>query len=445
LREAEAVLPDVADMGFDVIYLPPIHPIGQSYRKGPNNSLKANPGDPGSPWAIGSAAGGHKALHPDLGSLADFDHFAAQAKKHNLEIALDLALQCSPDHPYVKEHPEWFRHRPDGTIKYAENPPKKYQDIYPFDFECEAWQALWQELLSIVLFWAEHGVRIFRVDNPHTKPFHFWRWLIREAQAQYPDLVFLSEAFTRPKVMKYLAKCGFSQSYTYFTWRNTKKELEQYLVELTHTECVEYMRPNFFANTPDIFHEFLQFGGRPAYQIRLVLAATLAAAYGIYGPPFELCETRAIAGTEEYQDSEKYQIRVWDRDQPGNIKGLIRKINRIRREHAALQYNRSLRFHSIDNDELIAYSKVSPNGQDVILTVVCLNPNFVQSGWLTLPLAEYGLQEGEVFQVHDLLTEDRYLWRGERNFVRLDPQVCPAHVFHVKRRVKTEKDFDYFF
>jgi starch synthase (maltosyl-transferring) len=442
-RDLEARLPYVAAMGFDVLYLPPIHPIGRSFRKGPNNSLVCGPNDPGSPWGIGSAEGGHTAVHSELGTLDDFDRLVAAAARHSLEVALDIAWQCSPDHPYVREHPEWFRHRPDGTIKYAENPPKKYQDIYPLNFECDDWQGLWQELKDVILFWIGHGVHIFRVDNPHTKPFRFWTWLIREVQEQHPDTVFLSEAFTRPKVMRYLAKCGFSQSYTYFTWRNTKWELTEYLTELTQTEVREYMRPNLFANTPDILHEYLQHGGRAAFQVRLVLAATLAASYGIYGPPFELCESRAVRqGSEEYLDSEKFQLCQWDLDRSGNIRDFITRINQIRRENPALHRNWNLRFYPIDNDQLLCYGKTTPD--NIILVAVNLDPHHTQAGFVQVPLADLGAGPGETYQLHDLISDARYLWHGERNFIRLAPQVCPAHVFRVRRRLKTERDFDYF-
>jgi len=443
-KEAEERLPEIAAAGFDVLYLPPIHPIGRTHRKGPNNTLAAAGDDPGSPWAIGSEEGGHKAVEPGLGTLADFDRFLAAAKKVGLEIALDLAFQCSPDHPYVREHPEWFRHRPDGTIKYAENPPKMYQDIYPFDFESEARVPLWRELKDVVLFWVERGVRIFRVDNPHTKPLPFWEWLIVEVRHSYPDVIFLSEAFTRPKVMRHLAKVGFSQSYTYFTWRNTKAELVDYFTELTGTEVREYMRANLFTNTPDILHEYLQFGGRAAFQVRLVLAATLGASYGVYGPAFELCEGRAVPGTEEYQDSEKYQIRAWDRNRRGNIREFITRVNRIRRENRCLQSDWSLRFHDVDNDRLLFYSKKTEDLGNALLMVVNLDPHHAQQGWLSVPLRELGLRETDHYQVHDLLGDARFLWQGEANFVRLPPSESPAHIFLLRRKVRTERDFDYF-
>ena len=443
-RDCEARLPDIAAMGFDVLYLPPIHPIGRSFRKGPNNSPDVKPGDPGSPWAIGTREGGHKAVHPELGTLQDFEHLVAAAQQHGLEIALDLAFQCSPDHPYVQAHPEWFHHRPDGSIKYAENPPKKYEDIYPLDFECAGWQGLWDELKSVVFFWMEHGVRIFRVDNPHTKPFSFWEWLLQEVRDRDPEVIFLSEAFTRPKVMRRLAKGGFSQSYTYYTWRNTKAELTEYFTELMHTTTREQLRPNLFANTPDILHEYLQFGGRPAFQSRLVLAATLAASYGIYGPAYELCETRAVRGTEDYQDSEKYQLRLWDYDRPENLRDFVTRVNQIRRENAALQQNWNLRFYAIDNEQMIFYGKSAPDLSNFILVVVNLDPHHVQSGTAQVPLAELGLEPRAPYQVHDLLSDARYLWQGEANFVRLDPAVCPAHILRLRRKIKTERDFDYY-
>jgi starch synthase (maltosyl-transferring) len=445
LRDLAKRLPYIAGMGFDVLYLTPIHPIGRSFRKGPNNSLTPRPDDPGSPWAIGGVEGGHKAIHPELGTVADFDHLVASARYLGVEIALDIAFQCSPDHPYVREHPEWFRKRPDGTIKYAENPPKKYQDIYPLDFECADWRALWQELLDVVLFWGNRGVRIFRVDNPHTKPFRFWEWLIDAVRKRHPDSIFLAEAFTRPKVMKYLAKGGFTQSYTYFTWRNTKHDLTAYFTELTQTSVREYLRPNLFANTPDILTEYLQYGGPGAFRIRLALAATLGATYGIYGPPFENCVGQAIKhGSEEYLDSEKYQVRHWDWDRPNVFQEFITLINQIRRDNQALQYDHRLRFYPVDNERLIFYAKTSPDLSNIILVVVNLDPHHAQSGWLRVPLAELGLTPDEPYQVHDLISGGRFLWQGEANYVQLDPATIPAHILRLRRRVKTERDFDYY-
>lgn len=443
--DCEKRLPYVAAMGFDVLYLPPIHPIGRTFRKGKNNALTTTPEDPGSPWAIGAAEGGHKAIHPQLGTLEDFRRLVTKTREYGIELALDLAYQCTPDHPYVKEHPDWFRHRPDGSIQYAENPPKKYQDIYPIDFETEDWQALWQELKSIVQFWIDQGVRIFRVDNPHTKSFRFWEWMITDIRKSYPDVLFLSEAFTRPKVRYRLAKLGFSQSYTYFAWRNTKYELTQYLTELTQTEVREYFRPNLWPNTPDILTEYLQFGGRPAFISRLVLAATLGASYGIYGPAFELCENSPReAGSEEYLNSEKYEIRHWDLERADSLKEIIARVNRIRRENPALHSNERLRFHPIDNEQLICYSKHSEDGTNVIVVVVNLDPHHTHSGWMELPLKELDLPADHPYQVHDLLSEARYLWHGSRNYIQLNPQAVPAHIFRIRRRVRTERDFDYY-
>jgi starch synthase (maltosyl-transferring) len=429
--EAAALLPYVASMGFDVLYLPPIHPIGRSFRKGRNNSLTPEPGDPGSPWAIGSTDGGHTAIEPGLGTIDDFDRFVANASRHGLEIALDIAFQASPDHPYVREHPAWFRHRPDGTIKYAENPPKKYQDIYPFDFDTHDWEALWLELKGVFEFWIAHGVTIFRVDNPHTKPYRFWEWAIGELRAAHPEVIFLSEAFTRPKVMRRLAKAGFSQSYSYFTWRNTREEIVAYFTELTGTPVREYMRPNLFANTPDILHAYLQRGGRPAFQIRLVLAATLGASYGIYSG-FELAENVPVReGSEEYLDSEKYQVRPRNFQDAGSLSELIARINAIRRDHPALHHDWSLAFHSTDNVELLAYSKRSVDGTDVVLVVVNLHPVNKQHGFVELPLAAWGLTPHTTIEAVDLLSGERYFWRGEWNYVRLDPQDRVAHILHI--------------
>ncbi len=444
-RDCEARLPYIAEMGFDVLYLPPIHPIGRTYRKGKNNALVAGLDDPGSPWAIGAAEGGHKAIHPQLGTLEDFRRLAAKAQERGIEVALDLAFQCTPDHPYVKEHPEWFRHRPDGSIQYAENPPKKYQDIYPFDFETAHWRTLWEELKSVVLFWIDQGVRIFRVDNPHTKPFSFWQWLIGEVKRDYPEVIFLAEAFTRPKVMSRLAKLGFTQSYTYFAWRNTKRELTQYFTELTTTEAREYFRPNLWPNTPDILTEYLQLGGRPAFMARLVLAATLGANYGIYGPAFELCEQQARElGSEEYLNSEKYEIRQWDLERPESLKDFIARVNLIRRENPALHGDWSLRFHAVENEQLLCYSKMAVDCANVILVVVNLDPHHTHAGWLELSLETLGLDQHQPYQVHDLLSDARYLWQGSRNYVELNPQSAPAHIFRLRRRVRTERDFDYF-
>jgi starch synthase (maltosyl-transferring) len=431
-REAALRLPAIADLGFDVVYLPPIHPIGTSFRKGPNNSLVAAPGDPGSPWAIGSEAGGHTAIDPGLGTLDDFDAFGAQAGRLGLEIALDLAWQCSPDHPWVEEHPDWFRHRPDGTIKYAENPPKRYQDIYPLDFECDDWVSLWNALLDVALFWIGHGVHIFRVDNPHTKTFGFWQWFIDEIHARHPDIIFLSEAFTRPAPMRYLAKSGFTQSYTYFTWRNTKTELIEYFTELTATPVREYLRPNLFANTPDILHAYLQRGGRPAFEARLLLAATLGASYGIYSG-FELCDGEAVQGTEEYADSEKYQYRHRDWNSPGHIQELIARVNGIRRVCRALQSDWTLRFHETDNPQIIAYSKTAAGEQ--LLVVVNLDPHHMQHGHVRVSFEGLSADEAAAaaaYQVRDLIDDVRYEWRGDWNYVRFDPGVRQGHILKLE-------------
>jgi starch synthase (maltosyl-transferring) len=416
------LLPYVAQMGFDVLYLPPVHPIGSTARKGKNNAVAAKRGDVGSPWAIGAADGGHKAIHSELGSMKDFERLVQEAKKHGIDIALDIAFQCSPDHPYVQEHPKWFRRRPDGTVQYAENPPKKYQDIYPFEFENEDFLGLWNELRSVFEFWIGHGVNIFRVDNPHTKPFAFWEWAIGELKRAHPEVILLAEAFTRPRIMHRLAKLGFSQSYTYFTWRNTKKELVEYFTELTQHPSREYFRPNVWPNTPDILHETLQKGGRPAFIVRAVLASTLAANYGLYGPAYELMEhLPREPGSEEYLNSEKYEIKAWDRDRADSLRELIGRLNSIRRENAALQTDWNLKFHPVDNEQLLVYSKGD------ILVAVNLDPHHVQSGNI-----DFGFDE--TFEVQDLLGGGRYTWRGRRNWVQLNPLTLPAHVFRVLRR-----------
>ncbi|MFN8533446.1 MAG: alpha-1,4-glucan--maltose-1-phosphate maltosyltransferase [Dehalococcoidia bacterium] len=443
--DVERHLDYVAELGFDVVYLPPIHPIGLTHRKGRNNSTTAAGDDPGSPWAIGNEAGGHTAVHPELGTLEQFRRLVATARRRGLEIALDIAFQCSPDHPYVKQHPEWFRGRPDGSVQYAENPPKKYEDIYPFEFEIapDDRLALWRELLDVVRFWAEQGVSIFRVDNPHTKPFHFWEWLIAVMRKDYPETIFLSEAFTRPKVMYHLAKLGFTQSYTYFAWRTARWELAEYLTELTQTGVREYFRPNFWPNTPDILTEQLQHGGRSMFAIRLILAATLSANYGIYGPAFELGEHVAIApGKEEYFNSEKYEIKRWDLDRSDSLKPLIARVNAIRREQPALQYN-DLRLHPTDNDQLLCFSKRDPAGS-VVLVVVNLDAANIQAGWTQLALADLGVDPYQPFQVEDLLTGARYRWFGSRNYVELNPQILPAHIFRVHPFRQVESGFEMF-
>ncbi|MEI9941579.1 MAG: alpha-1,4-glucan--maltose-1-phosphate maltosyltransferase [Pseudomonadota bacterium] len=426
-------LPEIAALGFDVIYLPPIHPIGITHRKGRNNNPTCVPGDLGSPWAIGGKEGGHTAVHPQLGTLADFEVLVASARDFGLEIALDFALQCSPDHPWVKEHPDWFFVRPDGSIRYAENPPKKYEDIYPINFWCKDRQGLWSACRDAVLFWIARGVKIFRVDNPHTKPLSFWEWLIRDVQAVHPETIFLSESFTRPKRMKSLGKLGFTQSYTYFTWKNTAWELKDYLNELTHSEMADYYRPNFFANTPDILHEFLQTGGRPAFRLRLLLAATLSPTYGIYSG-YELCENLAVhPGSEEYLDSEKYEIRVRDWNAPGNIKQDISRLNRIRREQPALHELTNLSFLKTEYDAILAYRKSAP--QSDLIVVVNLDPHAMHETTIEVPIAELGIAPNEEYEMSDLLTGARYTWRGARNYVRLDPVERVGHIFKVSRLV----------
>ncbi|HUZ10295.1 MAG TPA: alpha-1,4-glucan--maltose-1-phosphate maltosyltransferase [Acidimicrobiales bacterium] len=438
-------LPYLVRLGFDVLYLPPVHPIGHTNRKGEDGTAVAGASDPGSPWAIGSSCGGHTAVAAELGGIGEFDRLVVAAGEVGIDVAIDLAFQVSPDHPWVGAHPEWFRRLPDGTIRHAENPPKRYEDIYPIDFDNDGWDALWHELLGVVRFWITHGVKLFRVDNPHTKPFRFWRWLIAAVKEEFPEVIFLSEAFTRPKVMKHLAKVGFSQSYTYFAWRNTKWELQDYLTELTRTELVDYFRPNFWPNTPDILTETLQTGGRPAFMARLVLAATLAASYGIYGPAFELQEHLArSAGSEEYRRSEKYSVRHWDLERSDSLADFVARINDIRRRHPALQWNETLRFHQVDNEQLIVYSKIHPaapsvdrpaegEDADTIVVVVNLDPFHGQSGWVDLDLPLLAVDAGRPYVMHDLLTGAHYRWEGSRNFVLLDPDAAPAHVFSLER------------
>ncbi|HEX6008361.1 MAG TPA: maltotransferase domain-containing protein, partial [Burkholderiales bacterium] len=443
--DCEKRLDYVVEMGFDILYLPPVHPIGYVKRKGRNNTLEARPDDPGSPWAIGSKEGGHKAVHPALGTLEDFRRLVAAARARGLEIALDIAFQCAPDHPYVSEHPEWFQKRPDGSIQYAENPPKKYQDIYPFHFESEAWHALWVELKSVFEFWIEQGVTIFRVDNPHTKPFAFWAWAIAELKREHPEAIFLSEAFTRPRIMHRLAKLGFTQSYTYFPWRNTKAELTEYFSELAHSPAREYFRPNHWPNTPDILTAVLQNGGRPVFMARVVLAATLGANYGIYGPAFEHCENvPREPGSEEYLNSEKYEVRHWNLARPDTLAPLIGRLNRARHENPALQQDWNLIFVPADNPELICYAKFNDARSNVIVTAVSLDPYHKRSAFIEMPLAELGIDADHPYQVEDLLSGESYLWQGARNYVELDPRICPAHVFRVRQQTRSEKDFEYF-
>lgn len=426
----------VSQMGFDVLYLPPIHPIGRTGRKGREGAVSAGPDEPGSPWAIGSSEGGHIAIHPSLGTLDDFLALVSDAAARGIDVALDVAFQASPDHPWVTEHPEWFHHRPDGSIRHAENPPKNYEDIYPLNFDTADRQAMWAELLEIVRYWIAQGIKVFRVDNPHTKPFAFWEWLLATIRSEAPEVIFLSEAFTRPRVMEQLAKIGFSQSYTYFTWRTSKWELESYFNELVRSDVADYFRPNLWPNTPDILSAELQTGGRGAFLSRLVLAATLASSYGIYGPVFELQEHLArSAGSEEYARSEKYEIRSWNLRSRDSLAGFIGLVNKIRREHPALQFNDTLRFHAVDNGEIICYSKTrqGPTGPDVIVVAVNLDHSYPQAGWVDLDLGSLGVDYRRPYVMHDLLTEARYSWNGSRNFVRLDPAGVPCHVFSLEQ------------
>ena len=443
LRDAEARLDYVAELGFDVVYLPPIHPVGRVKRKGRNNALNAGAGDFGSPWAIGSDEGGHKAVHPELGSIEDFRRFVARAHELGIDVALDIAFQTAPDHPYVKAHPSWFTWRPDGTVQYAENPPKKYQDIYPFNFESDDWTGLWDELKSVFDYWIEQGVTVFRVDNPHTKPFAFWEWAIGEIKSAHPEVIFLAEAFTRPKIMHRLAKLGFSQSYTYFAWRNTRQELTDYFTELAHGPGREYFRPNVWPNTPDILTEYLQHGGRPAFVARLLLAATLAASYGIYGPAFELSENLPRdPGSEEYLSSEKYEIRQWNLERPDSLRYLIARVNAIRRANVALQDDSTLTFAATDNDQLIAYVKATADRSNVLLMVVNLDPHHRHSGWVDLDITRLGLQPDVPYEVHDLLTDARYFWNGRRNYVDLTAGM--GHIFALRGHARDERDSDNF-
>ena len=444
LADVEAQLPRIAKMGFDVLYLPPIHPIGTSHRKGKNNKVSAEKGDVGSPWAIGSTEGGHTAVHPQLGTVADVERLVKKAADHGMELALDIAFQASPDHPFVKKHPQWFQKRPDGSIQYAENPPKKYQDIYPFYFETDEWKALWSELREVFRFWTERGVRIFRVDNPHTKPLPFWQWVITELKRENPDLIFLAEAFTRPRIMYWLAKAGYSQSYTYFAWRNTAPEIREYFEEITKPPVSDFFRPNAWPNTPDILTEYLQYGGRPAFTIRLVLAATLSANYGIYGPAFErFVHVAREPGSEEYLDSEKYEVKHWG-STDDDLTEFIALVNRVRRDNAAFHQNTTLRFYPTTNDSILCYSKTSADGTNVVLAIVNVDPHNTQAGWVELDLESLQLDASKPFQVHDLLSGARHTWHGGRNYVQLNPHVVPAHIFRIRRRVRTERDFEYF-
>ena len=432
-RDAELMLPRVARLGFDVVYLPPIHPIGRTFRKGRNNTLTPTPDDVGSPWAIGNEHGGHDAIEPALGTVEDFERFVRRANELGIEVALDYALQCSPDHPWVKEHPDWFHIRPDGTIAYAENPPKKYQDIYPINFWCEDRENLWAACRDVLLYWVARGVTTFRVDNPHTKPLAFWEWCIAEVQRDHPHIVFLAEAFTRPKKLLHLAKLGFTQSYGYFTWKNTAAELRQWIAEFSTPEILEYHRGNFFANTPDILHEYLQHGGRPAFRIRLLLAATLSPVYGIYSG-YELSENVPVKeGSEEYLDSEKYELRQRDYDAPGSLDPEIALLNQVRRAHRALQRFDNVLFVRTENENLLAYLKRDPAGEDDLLVIVNVDPARAHEGVVDIPLAFLGLADDAAYGVEDLLTGAQYVWRGSRNYVRIDPAWQPGHLFRIRR------------
>ncbi|MEX0820830.1 MAG: maltotransferase domain-containing protein [Rhodothermales bacterium] len=442
LNDAAKLLPRIKEMGFDVVYLPPVHPIGRTHRKGKDNAPTAAPDEPGSPWAIGAGEGGHKTVHPDLGGLEAFDRFVSEADELGLAVALDIAFQTSPDHPYVKKHPDWFKQRPDGSIRYAENPPKKYQDVYPINFESADWKNLWVELKSVFEFWIERGVKVFRVDNPHTKPFAFWEWCLGELRRDHPETVYLAEAFSRPKIMYQLAKLGYNNSYTYFTWRNTKEELVSYCLELYDTEVGDFFRPNFWPNTPDILHDYLVHGGRPAHVIRFVLAATLSSAYGLYGPPYEHVDNRRHPDREEYANNEKYEVRSWNWHDPSSLQPLIKRVNAIRRENSALHHMRNVTFHETDSAHLLAYSK--RHEDNLILVIVNLDPYHEHQGWVHLPLDELDIPEERPYEMHDMLGGERYYWSGADNFVKLSPHVTPVHIFRVYNHPRRESDFDYF-
>ncbi|MFO8098339.1 MAG: alpha-1,4-glucan--maltose-1-phosphate maltosyltransferase [Salinibacter sp.] len=442
LDDAAARLPRIKEMGFDIVYLPPIHPIGQTNRKGKDDARTAEPGDPGSPWAIGGfledgSKGGHKSVHPDLGGIEAFDRFVETADELGLDVALDVAFQCSPDHPYVEEHPEWFYHRPDGSLRYAENPPKTYEDVHPINFETDDWQALWHELKSIFEYWIDHGVTTFRVDNPHTKPFAFWEWCLQDLRKETPELIVLAEAFTRPKTMYHLAKLGFNNSYTYFTWRNTAEEMQAYGEALFQTEVAEFFRPNFWPNTPDILHDELVHGGRPMHKSRFVLAATLSSAYGVYGPPFEHVDNQQRASKEEYAQNEKYEVRHWDWDDPSSLQPFMARVNRIRNDNPALQHMRNVQFHDTKNQALLAYSKTA--GDNQIVVVVSLDPHNPQEGQLVLPPDAVNLPTDCALTAHDLLQGGHYTWRGAHHYIQLTPE-HPAHIFRLGRGASDERD-----
>ncbi|OGS45647.1 MAG: hypothetical protein A2539_07170 [Elusimicrobia bacterium RIFOXYD2_FULL_34_15] len=436
--DCEKRLPDIKKMGFDVIYFPPIHPIGRSHRKGPNNSLNAGPNDPGCPWAIGNEQGGHKSIEPELGTISDFKHFVNTAKKMGFEVALDIAYNCSPDHPYVKEHPEWFHKRADGTIAYSENPPKKYEDIYPLNFYPPNKEELWNELKSIIIFWRKLGVTHFRIDNPHTKPTEFWKWLIAEVKKEYPETVFLAEAFTNYDKLEELARVGFSQSYTYFTWRNGKNELIEYFSKLTNSYLKDFLRGNLFTNTPDICPPIIQTGGRPAFKLRIALASTLSSVYGMYSG-FELCDGNAFPGTENYVDSEKYQYKVWDWNRPGNIKDYIVKLNEIRRQNPALQYYDNLKILNSNNDNILCYGKKLDG--NIILIAANLNPHETQEARMTIPLEDFGIPSDADYAAEELITGKSYLWHGRENYIRLEPHKEPVYIFKISSNIQTKRSY----
>jgi starch synthase (maltosyl-transferring) len=431
-NDVKELLPQIAHMGFDVLYFPPIHPIGELKRKGKNNALVAAADDPGSPWAVGSKLGGHKSIHPELGTMKEFQALIKTAKKYHLEIALDIAFQCAPDHPYVKEHPEWFKWRPDGTVQYAENPPKRYEDILPFNFETDDWQNLWLELKTVFEFWIHKGVSIFRIDNPHTKAFAFWEWVIREIRNEKPEVIFLAEAFTRPRIMEQLAKAGFNQSYTYFTWRNTKEELETYMEELTQTKLRDFFRPNFWPNTPDILPPEITKDGENNMLIRLILAATLSSNYGLYGPVYELGLTEPAPGKEEYIDSEKYEIKAWDWNAETRLKEVITLVNYIRRNNSALQDTYNIEFAESSNEKIICYLKTAKQDHNRLIIAVNLDPHNVQSATVNVPLENLGIKEDEAYTVLDLLSRETYTWKGSANYVQLDPHAMPAHILRIE-------------
>jgi len=431
-KDVQRLLPRVAQMGFDILYFPPIHPVGEKNRKGKNNSLTSLLGEPGSPWAIGNRMGGHKAINPDLGTLDDFKELIEAARKLDIEIAMDIAYQCAPDHPYVKEHPQWFKWRPDGTVQYAENPPKKYEDILPFNFETDDWENLWKELKSVIDYWIAAGISVFRIDNPHTKSLRFWEWMIREVRKEHPEIIFLAEAFTRPRIMERLAKAGFNQSYTYFTWRNSKWEIEQYMNELAKTDMRYYFRPNFWPNTPDILPEVLSNDGENAHIMRLLLAGTLSSNYGLYGPVYEFNINKPHPGKEEYTDNEKYELKHWNWGQYTRTGEIITRLNRIRRQNTALQSTWNIDFAETTNGQIICYVKTDQKTNNNLIIAVNMDVYNTQSAMVKIPLEKLGLRADQPYSVTDLLSGSKYRWQGEWNFIELNPYAMPAHIFRVE-------------